>query len=162
MITWLFPVIGHVGICDSRGRVWDFQGPYNIGVDGMAFGRPMRVSCCISDKLDVLHDRTIPALWDNAIIKGSRKFSHKFHNFFTNNCHHHVAECLNNFKLNDKENYNQVDVAVRVFFKGKYVSFAFFFLLYENLFYRKCKFFSHLSPFFLILLIIAVVVLAIV
>jgi hypothetical protein len=123
MITWLVPFIGHAGICDSRGRVWDFQGPYSIGVNNMAFGRPCRVSRCISDSLEVLHDRNIPVLWDDAIVKGSRKYSRRFHNLITNNCHHHVAECLNNYRLNGKENYNQVDVAVRAFFKGRYVSF---------------------------------------
>ena len=28
MITWLIPFIGHMGLCDSRGRVHDFAGPY--------------------------------------------------------------------------------------------------------------------------------------
>jgi hypothetical protein len=31
-LTWIFPLIGHMGICDSRGRVHDFAGPYFIGV----------------------------------------------------------------------------------------------------------------------------------
>eukprot|EP00959_Pyramimonas_sp_CCMP1952_P382609 8017204-Pyramimonas_sp.AAC.2 len=31
-LTWLCPLIGHMGICDSRGRVHDFQGPYTIRV----------------------------------------------------------------------------------------------------------------------------------
>lgn len=29
-LTWLFPLIGHMGIADSQGRVHDFQGPYTI------------------------------------------------------------------------------------------------------------------------------------
>jgi hypothetical protein len=31
-ITWCLPVIGHMGICDSKGIVHDFAGPYHIGV----------------------------------------------------------------------------------------------------------------------------------
>eukprot|EP00770_Monocercomonoides_exilis_P013147 MONOS_13091.1-p1 / transcript=MONOS_13091.1 / gene=MONOS_13091 / organism=Monocercomonoides_exilis_PA203 / gene_product=transmembrane protein / transcript_product=transmembrane protein / location=Mono_scaffold00777:8050-8393(-) / protein_length=86 / sequence_SO=supercontig / SO=protein_coding / is_pseudo=false len=42
MITWILPFIGHVGICDSQGRVWDFAAPYFVGVDNMAFGRPRK------------------------------------------------------------------------------------------------------------------------
>jgi hypothetical protein len=37
-LTWLFPFIGHMGICDSRGVAYDFAGPYTIGVDELAFG----------------------------------------------------------------------------------------------------------------------------
>ena len=32
MIRWLLPFIGHMGICDSEGKVHDFAGPYHIGV----------------------------------------------------------------------------------------------------------------------------------
>jgi hypothetical protein len=41
-ITWLFPFIGHTGICDSRGVIHDFAGPFTINVDNMAFGAPTR------------------------------------------------------------------------------------------------------------------------
>jgi hypothetical protein len=30
-ITWLFPFIGHTGIGDSEGIIYDFAGPYSIG-----------------------------------------------------------------------------------------------------------------------------------
>ena len=30
--SWLIPIIGHLGLCDSEGRVHDFAGPYTIGV----------------------------------------------------------------------------------------------------------------------------------
>ena len=39
-ITSFLPVVGHTGICDSRGVVMDFAGPYCIGVDQMSFSRP--------------------------------------------------------------------------------------------------------------------------
>ena len=42
VITWLFPFIGHLGICDSNGVIWDFAGPYTIGCEHMAFGAPTR------------------------------------------------------------------------------------------------------------------------
>lgn len=45
-ITWLIPVIGHLGICDSRGVASDFQGPYFVGDNGkMLFGAPTRAVC---------------------------------------------------------------------------------------------------------------------
>ena len=30
-ISFLFPLIGHVGITDSRGVTYDFSGPYQVG-----------------------------------------------------------------------------------------------------------------------------------
>jgi hypothetical protein len=42
LITWILPFVGHMGICDSRGVIHDFAGPYFIGVDDMAFGEPTR------------------------------------------------------------------------------------------------------------------------
>lgn len=35
LITWFLPFIGHMGICDSRGVIYDFAGPYFIGEDHM-------------------------------------------------------------------------------------------------------------------------------
>ena len=32
LITSCLPFIGHLGIGDSQGRIWDFPGPYSIGV----------------------------------------------------------------------------------------------------------------------------------
>ena len=37
-LTWLLPMIGHTGIAMSDGVIHDFQGPYTIGVDDLAFG----------------------------------------------------------------------------------------------------------------------------
>lgn len=42
LITWLIPFIGHLGIADSRGVIYDFAGPYTIGEEHMAFGKPTR------------------------------------------------------------------------------------------------------------------------
>ena len=38
---WLFPFIGHVGICTTAGVIRDFAGPYLVAV------------CCLSDHIDV-------------------------------------------------------------------------------------------------------------
>ena len=31
-ITWILPFIGHTGISDSEGVIYDFAGPYTIGI----------------------------------------------------------------------------------------------------------------------------------
>ena len=37
-ITCCCPVVGHMGIGDSQGRIHDFAGPYCIGVDDFMVG----------------------------------------------------------------------------------------------------------------------------
>ena len=32
LLTWLFPFIGHMGICYSNGIIRDFAGPYYVSV----------------------------------------------------------------------------------------------------------------------------------
>jgi transmembrane protein 222 len=38
LISWVLPFIGHTGIGGSDGVLHDFQGPYSIGIDDLAFG----------------------------------------------------------------------------------------------------------------------------
>ena len=43
LITWLFPVIGHMGICTSQGVILDFAGPYYVASGhSTIFGKPTR------------------------------------------------------------------------------------------------------------------------
>eukprot|EP00494_Astrolonche_serrata_P003334 UN03340 len=37
-LTWMLPIIGHMGITDSQGRIHDFQGPYTIITDRFMTG----------------------------------------------------------------------------------------------------------------------------
>ncbi|KAK2960429.1 putative Transmembrane protein 222 [Blattamonas nauphoetae] len=108
-MTELMPVVGHLGICDSLGRVWDFQGPYSVGIDQMAFGRPMKVlrlfrqdstiqlPSSFPDDSDPLTLPEVREQWDRSIQIISEQYSHTVHNIITNNCHHHVRDCLNHF-----------------------------------------------------------------
>merc|ERR1719214_248219 len=49
-ITWLplpcvtccCPCVGHMGVADSQGVIYDFAGPFRIGKEYMAFGSPTR------------------------------------------------------------------------------------------------------------------------
>lgn len=98
-ITWLLPFIGHTGICDGKGVIYDFAGPYTIGVGRMAFGSPTKYY-----KLDP--SKCSSASWDEAVAEGCDVYSRRMHNIFCDNCHSHVAKCLNimgygTFLIND-------------------------------------------------------------
>jgi hypothetical protein len=42
ILNRLLPFIGHMGITNSEGVIFDFAGPYTINKDDMAFGSPTR------------------------------------------------------------------------------------------------------------------------
>ena len=47
VITWLIPLIGHMGIATSRGIIRDFAGPYFVAEGNMAFGNPTKPAWAI-------------------------------------------------------------------------------------------------------------------
>ena len=53
-----------MGIADSRGVIYDFAGPYTIGVDNMALGRPTRYLQLDPDHCNDEH-------WDEAVARAS-------------------------------------------------------------------------------------------
>lgn len=42
ILSWIFPFIGHVGICREDGVILDFAGPNFVCVDNFAFGAAAR------------------------------------------------------------------------------------------------------------------------
>lgn len=42
IISWIIPIIGHVGICDSEGVIHDFQGSCYVARNDFAFGRTLK------------------------------------------------------------------------------------------------------------------------
>mmetsp|Transcript_4205 Transcript_4205/g.8666 ORF Transcript_4205/g.8666 Transcript_4205/m.8666 type:complete len:284 (-) Transcript_4205:166-1017(-) len=96
-LTWLCPLIGHMGICDSQGRVHDFQGPYTVRVDTMMLGRATRYLPLDPHmvRANLLHGETVQQRWDRILEDGDADFSGKMHMIICQNCNHHVAKCLN-------------------------------------------------------------------
>ncbi|KAL7572262.1 hypothetical protein ACA910_011790 [Epithemia clementina (nom. ined.)] len=122
-ITWLIPVIGHLGICNSQGVASDFRGPYFVGDDGqMAFGAPTRAvyfgpSTITSTNSEALeegdssstaheheammtmttndHANNYARLWDRSIQEANEVYRGRMHNICCDNCHSHVANALN-------------------------------------------------------------------
>lgn len=63
-ITWLLPFIGHTGIGDSNGVIYDFAGPYHIGSHHLAFGKPARY-------IQLDPSKCVAAEWDEGIKLGN-------------------------------------------------------------------------------------------
>lgn len=84
LLSWICPGIGHVGIVDSHGVVYDFQGPRTVGRGHMLFGKP---SQCW--KLDA-----DPLALDEAIKQAEEEFHHRNYSLICSNCHLFAAYAL--------------------------------------------------------------------
>eukprot|EP00551_Chaetoceros_affinis_P007596 CAMPEP_0203662644 /NCGR_PEP_ID=MMETSP0090-20130426/541_1 /ASSEMBLY_ACC=CAM_ASM_001088 /TAXON_ID=426623 /ORGANISM="Chaetoceros affinis, Strain CCMP159" /LENGTH=123 /DNA_ID=CAMNT_0050525463 /DNA_START=53 /DNA_END=421 /DNA_ORIENTATION=+ len=95
VITWIIPIIGHLGIADSNGVASDFQGPYYVGDRGrMAFGAPTRAF-----RVNICDVPGGAAVWDQMIQEANEVYRGRMHNICCDNCHSHVACALNKMDL---------------------------------------------------------------
>eukprot|EP00730_Choanoeca_flexa_P018779 TRINITY_DN9150_c0_g2_i1.p1 TRINITY_DN9150_c0_g2~~TRINITY_DN9150_c0_g2_i1.p1 ORF type:complete len:203 (+),score=15.10 TRINITY_DN9150_c0_g2_i1:122-730(+) len=117
MITWILPFIGHTGICTSEGIIRDFAGPYYVSEDNMAFGRPTKYL-----QLDPAKVTSSDYSWDRAVAAGSQEYMKRMHNLCFDNCHSHVARCLNHMRYNDSSSWNMIKIGVYMTLYSRYVS----------------------------------------
>jgi len=121
ILTWIIPIIGHTGIADSEGVIYDFGGSYYIAVDNLTFGRPTKFARLDPSKAESRD-------WDSAIERSATKFRNQQHNIITNNCHSHVADTLNEMRYNGRSNYSQLDVFWMITFQSKHIGLRGFLL----------------------------------
>lgn len=108
IISWIIPFIGHMGITDSKGNIYDFSGNYTIQKNNFAFGDPIRVY-----QLPSTYNQPEYSL-DDQIIFISSKYRQKQHSFITNNCHHYCLDCL-------QSNDSIVTLTAKVMLYGVYL-----------------------------------------
>ncbi|XP_065341430.1 transmembrane protein 222 [Cloeon dipterum] len=119
LLTWLFPFIGHMGICMSSGVIRDFAGPYFVSEDNMGFGRPTKYW-----RLDPSKVKGGPATWDRAVVEASEEYKGRMHNLCCDNCHSHVAMALNLMEYDNSSSWNMVTLCFLSLFHSRYVSFG--------------------------------------
>uniref|UniRef100_UPI00358F2E43 transmembrane protein 222 isoform X1 n=1 Tax=Myxine glutinosa TaxID=7769 RepID=UPI00358F2E43 len=115
-LTWLLPIIGHMGIATSSGIIRDFAGPYHVSEDNMAFGNPTKYWQL--DPSRVVTSRT----WDSAIHEASEEYKQRMHNLCCDNCHSHVAMALNLMCYDGRGSWGMVRLCFLMLLHGKHVS----------------------------------------
>jgi transmembrane protein 222 len=136
LLSWILPMVGHMGICDSQGVIHDFAGSYFISEDSMLFGDPVKywdLSPHIFPRiqeLQVLHGydaQTALRQYDDA-VRGTTKYfrAAEQYNFFTNNCHTYVGAVMEaaNFQ---RSRWGMMKIVFYMMFYGRYVSMGRFF-----------------------------------
>ncbi|XP_073714090.1 transmembrane protein 222 isoform X1 [Misgurnus anguillicaudatus] len=117
---WLFPFIGHMGICTSTGVIRDFAGPYFVSEDNMAFGRPTKYWMLDASKVYASGSNA----WDTAVHNASEEYKQRMHNLCCDNCHSHVAMALNLMHYDNSTSWNMVNLCLLALIHGKHVSCA--------------------------------------
>nr|AEE62102.1 unknown [Dendroctonus ponderosae] len=117
LLTWICPIIGHMGIAMSSGIIRDFAGPYVVSEDSMAFGRPTKYW-----KLNANAARGGAAGWDSAVSEASDIYKTRMHNLCCDNCHSHVATALNLMHYQNSYSWNMVKLALLMAWHAQYVS----------------------------------------
>uniref|UniRef100_H2U9P2 Transmembrane protein 222 n=1 Tax=Takifugu rubripes TaxID=31033 RepID=H2U9P2_TAKRU len=120
VLSWLFPFIGHMGICTSTGIIRDFAGPYFVSEDNMAFGRPTKYWMLDVSKVYASGSNA----WDTAVHDASEEYKHRMHNLCCDNCHSHVAMALNLMRYENSTSWNMVNLCLLALIHGKHVSCA--------------------------------------
>ncbi|KAH9513403.1 hypothetical protein Btru_032935 [Bulinus truncatus] len=117
-LTWLLPIIGHMGICTTAGVIRDFAGPYYVSEDDMAFGKPVKYW-----QLDLTRAKNGKDSWDRSVADASEEYKHRMHNLCCDNCHSHVAMALNLMNYNGSSSWNMIKLCFLMLIYGKYTSF---------------------------------------
>ncbi|KAF3839964.1 hypothetical protein F7725_018681 [Dissostichus mawsoni] len=108
ILSWVFPFIGHMGICTSAGIIRDFAGSYFVSLD--------------VDKVC----GNGAAIWDKAVHDASEEYKCRPHNLCLDNCHSHVAMALNLMRYNNSTSWNMIKLCALSLIHGKHVSWAAF------------------------------------
>ena len=115
LISWILPCIGHTGICDSRGVIYDFAGPYTISTDDFSFGKTRKYV-----KLDIEESRMDE--WNKAVDKANDEYRKRTHDICCDNCHSHVGAALREFEYGGSKTHNMVTVWWMTVVHSRYVS----------------------------------------
>mmetsp|Transcript_2413 Transcript_2413/g.4871 ORF Transcript_2413/g.4871 Transcript_2413/m.4871 type:complete len:213 (+) Transcript_2413:18-656(+) len=121
-LTWFIPWIGHTGIADSTGRIFDFQGPYTVIEDDMMLGRATKYLPLDPDKIRSRHlqGASSAQLWDAGVNAGCCDYKKRIHCLIYPNCNHHVAHCMNKMEYGGWRHYEMFQLQLLVLLFGKH------------------------------------------
>jgi len=127
-LTWLIPVVGHLGIVTSEGIVNDFAGPYFIhkSKSRTAFGNITKYYK-INPNSDIRVDKNEEngkqiEKWDEAVDCSSQTYEGMVHMLLWNNCHSHVAMALNKLHFRGMSHWNTFFLICFMCLFSRYVS----------------------------------------
>ena len=117
-VSWFIPTIGHTGIANSRGIIYDFSDDFQVSIDNFSFGSPTKYYQLSPS--EIIGGATA---WDKAIHDTSEQYGRTRHNFCFNNCHQYIAGVLNQVRFGGVTDWTQTDVWSMITFKSSYTNY---------------------------------------
>lgn len=115
-LTWIFPFVGHMGICNSEGITYDFAGSFYISEGNLAFGKTTRYI--------QLRPLVATSEWDKAVAASNACYAKRHHNLCIQNCHSHCATVLDTVSYSGFHHWNMIILAMWMFIFGRFTSFS--------------------------------------
>lgn len=120
VVSWFLPLIGHTGISNSNGIIYDFSDDYHVAADNFAFGSPTKYYQF--EPSDIPHANKAAA-WDGAIVELSDQYARTRHTLCFNNCHQYIAAVLNRLQYGRVNDWSQRDVCLLITFHSTYCGY---------------------------------------
>jgi len=117
VITWFFPIFGHIGIAYTNGKVRDFADAFVVPEDRMTYGRPVKY--WVMDT-DLALDSDIG--WDEAVEIASQEYSERDHDTLCDNSYSMIALALNLMRYKNSASWNMIWVFLYMLIYSKYVN----------------------------------------
>lgn len=115
LISTLLPFIGHTGITDSEGIIYDFEASKYVSINNMSFGSVYKVA-------KLLPSEEEKKKWDLSIKKVMEKYKKKEYSICGNNGEKFCANILNIVKYKGKNTYTKGNIRKIIWNHGIYVS----------------------------------------
>lgn len=117
VLTWFLPTIGHTGIANSKGVIYDFSDDYQVTVDNFSYGSPTKFYQFQPTRMPLGEQS-----WDQAITEISDYYSKTRHTFCFNNCHQYIASVLNKVNYDGRKDWTQTHVWRFITYESQYVN----------------------------------------
>jgi hypothetical protein len=131
ILSWIYPMIGHLGIAKSDGDILDFA--VTVRERDMAFGGPARYLPLRPEAALILREqiresaarlagqaKSLATLWDENVDFTADVYRRREYSFLHDNCHHFVAHFLNSVRY-DSRQWTHLRLAWAVASKGRWV-----------------------------------------
>lgn len=132
VLSWIWPIIGHLGIAKSDGSIYDFA--VTMRERDMAFGGPARYLSLKPELAVVLREqvnlsaarlagsaKSLATSWNENISFSVDVFRRREYSFLHDNCHSFVAHFLNSVRYGDSRRWDHLRLAWLMATRGQWV-----------------------------------------
>lgn len=132
ILSWIYPMIGHMGIAKSDGSILDFA--VILRERDMAFGGPARYLPLRPEAAVVMREqvrdsaarlaggaKSLAASWDENLAFTADVYRRREYSFLYDNCHSFVAHFLNSVRYEDSRQWTHLRLAWLMATRGGWV-----------------------------------------